>query len=989
MFNRVSEIDANSINASINKINRLNAGLGIEPIGQASPSRFQLSSEMPNGIEFTPDFESALYDLVNGNDAAFPMYRTPVMNLKFNTGGPLLLNPYAGGGSIHIKPSKRGTFTAAAKKHGKSVQAFASQVLAHKENYSPAMVKKANFARNAAKWHAEGGPLSESGYLWEPEVSVAKKVSPPIPYKPLEFDEEGDIIGFPNITKQIEDGAGWLYKNNLPEGTKFYREKGGKDIYAALPDSDIKLNLSDFVEIPYSSFSGKLPKRDYIGGDDYRIKTAMKIPGLMELIDDRAKSYGVDPNLVLHRILKEGYIDQNVRYYNNDVPVSLQKSYWETLMDAPVSGFDSLGLDDAGTHLMEGRYELKNPDAEWEEIEAENERGRNVHSVLAKNLPSAIELLVAEIAYRQNELRKRGYPSDSLGTYTNAAYNMGLYNDRLNDDAYVKTEYSYPSYYETYGLKRAKGGSISRNVSDIAKRLSEYYKGDNAAMMETLKKARVKMFGDGGDTWLYDGGEELPMWFSGPEVNASIPIPLSAGVQQVQAPVQANNEKKLSFKEIAKLVGSGELAEAPGAQSPVSYAESTAIRRSPEIEVQQVPVQYDTVLTENYVLGKKENKAVNDAIASLRRGADLKSFQRMLLEQGYYDSLPTPKITARTKDEIKGLQQMLIDAGYDLGKYGADGVVGNYTKKAWEQYVKDNPTEALVEAVADGRLGPATRNAAKKYYAQMYRDATEREAERAAAMVELSNDANGGEGFIPELVANENPELLGFPEYLYMSGQAGPLRRLGNSTAVLLNYANGMINPKGSNAWLSEGAKRQMVGASLAHYDKHGNYGITDVEHEALGGMEGHSGIEFRRDSGKKDYMRQLADAPYHNIYGQSAVTFNPELGYFSPGPDSYTFNNVWTGNKVVDVVDDGAGEASLREAYDEYKRARESGASIKAAMESAASRRGVNVKAKKGRANTVDAKKFERYRKEYEEYINNEKKRQRFERMIAKNAKK
>jgi hypothetical protein len=58
---------------------------------------------------------------------------------------------YAEGGSIHIKPSKRGTFTAAAKKHGKGVQEFARQVLANKDNYSPAMVKKANFARNAAK----------------------------------------------------------------------------------------------------------------------------------------------------------------------------------------------------------------------------------------------------------------------------------------------------------------------------------------------------------------------------------------------------------------------------------------------------------------------------------------------------------------------------------------------------------------------------------------------------------------------------------------------------------------------------------------------------------------------------------------------------------------------------------------------------------------------------------------------------------------------
>ena len=72
-------------------------------------------------------------------------------------------NMYANGGGIHIAPSKRGTFTAAAKKHGKSVQAFAAQVLAHPENYSPEMRKKANFARNAAKWkHELGGPLVEA-----------------------------------------------------------------------------------------------------------------------------------------------------------------------------------------------------------------------------------------------------------------------------------------------------------------------------------------------------------------------------------------------------------------------------------------------------------------------------------------------------------------------------------------------------------------------------------------------------------------------------------------------------------------------------------------------------------------------------------------------------------------------------------------------------------------------------------------------------------
>ena len=67
-------------------------------------------------------------------------------------------------GGIYIKPSKRGTFTAAAKKRGMGVQEFASKVLANKEDYSSAMVKKANFARNASKWkHADGGELFTNG----------------------------------------------------------------------------------------------------------------------------------------------------------------------------------------------------------------------------------------------------------------------------------------------------------------------------------------------------------------------------------------------------------------------------------------------------------------------------------------------------------------------------------------------------------------------------------------------------------------------------------------------------------------------------------------------------------------------------------------------------------------------------------------------------------------------------------------------------------
>ena len=57
------------------------------------------------------------------------------------------------GKDIHIKKSKRGTFTKAAKQHGMSVQSFANMVLRNPSKYSSAMRKKANFAHNASKWN--------------------------------------------------------------------------------------------------------------------------------------------------------------------------------------------------------------------------------------------------------------------------------------------------------------------------------------------------------------------------------------------------------------------------------------------------------------------------------------------------------------------------------------------------------------------------------------------------------------------------------------------------------------------------------------------------------------------------------------------------------------------------------------------------------------------------------------------------------------------
>lgn len=120
-------------------------------------------------------------------------------------------------GGIHIKPSKRGTFTAAAKKHGMSVQGFASKVLANKGKYSSAMVKKANFARNASKWkHKEFGGDMDFNY-WITKDNIYKlggrKKAPLGLADYLYIDDLGNNLGISSQSQSI-------LRNRLNNATK-------------------------------------------------------------------------------------------------------------------------------------------------------------------------------------------------------------------------------------------------------------------------------------------------------------------------------------------------------------------------------------------------------------------------------------------------------------------------------------------------------------------------------------------------------------------------------------------------------------------------------------------------------------------------------------------------------------------------------------------------------------------------------------------------
>lgn len=114
-------------------------------------------------------------------------------------------------GGIYIKPENKGKFTSWAKKHGMSVKEAARKVMANKENYSPTVVKRANFAKNFA--HANGGVISSTGIGESPLDFLTE-------YKGGKTHEQNMFGGIPIGEKaRVESGE---YKFDDPDSGESY-----------------------------------------------------------------------------------------------------------------------------------------------------------------------------------------------------------------------------------------------------------------------------------------------------------------------------------------------------------------------------------------------------------------------------------------------------------------------------------------------------------------------------------------------------------------------------------------------------------------------------------------------------------------------------------------------------------------------------------------------------------------------------------------------
>ena len=173
-------------------------------------------------------------------------------------------------GGIHIKPSKRGTFTAAAKRHNMGVQEFARTVLNNKANYSAAMVKKANFARNASKWHKKefGGDMTKQYFItpnniYKLDGDIRKKAvlgtEDVIPIRKIKvnnrdaWDVDGKIVYSEaeayRLAGRFADAQGTLDMSETLEPSIVTAERNTSSINDAIPISKIKVNGKDAWDV--------------------------------------------------------------------------------------------------------------------------------------------------------------------------------------------------------------------------------------------------------------------------------------------------------------------------------------------------------------------------------------------------------------------------------------------------------------------------------------------------------------------------------------------------------------------------------------------------------------------------------------------------------------------------------------------------------------------------------------------------------------------
>lgn len=331
-------------------------------------------------------------------------------------------------GGIHIKPSKRGTFTAAAKRHHMSVQEFARTVLNNRARYSAAMVKKANFARNASKWHKKelGGDMTKQYYITRDNIyslggNVRPKAELGIKYM---VDENGRIIPI-NIPNADINIANLSDRNVILDPITVTDKKpkqynlSGKVIDTSPITGLVGIKNNSIV--PKNNLNNVViaPKEGLAGGLSYRpINTVKTNKTGFSISPSTADLIGLGVNLTgnLAASLINRSAIKGMRYAPAPIPISAQKLPTKVNIEPQVS---SIRENVAGQERLIADNTADSRVALARRQRVRNQGAQQYQTLFGNKLNTELQLLTAD------RLNRQGVDAQNVGQYNQ--WRRGLY----------------------------------------------------------------------------------------------------------------------------------------------------------------------------------------------------------------------------------------------------------------------------------------------------------------------------------------------------------------------------------------------------------------------------------------------------------------------------------------------------------------------------------------------------------------------------------
>lgn len=191
-----------------------------------------------------------------------------------------------------------------------------------------------------------------------------------------------------------------------------------------------------------NKFNKKQPLREYIGGtpSQSREKYFSQDSTLLQAISDLSNAYEISPELIMERLGHEGAIDASIRTNNAHRQSSFIGLLNNDFLNKPMELF---GMDYVFDTYKRGVTKTKRPIPVIKNMKI-NERGEQVPSVITKNIYDTLELFIAELASRKDQVKQQ-YPNltnDELNAATSAKYNASnKYFKQLMDSKKYKDLY--------------------------------------------------------------------------------------------------------------------------------------------------------------------------------------------------------------------------------------------------------------------------------------------------------------------------------------------------------------------------------------------------------------------------------------------------------------------------------------------------------------------------------------------------------------------